>query len=82
LPAARWLGDVSYGVFLWHLPLILAARPLTAWVGERTTAGYVVLCTLVLPSSLLLGWLSRRLVEQPAIAWARRRTGARTPLSG
>jgi len=74
-PGFRWLGDVSYGVFLWHLPLILAARPLALRVaGEQSTAGYVLLCAIVVPASLLLGWLSRRFVEEPAIAWARRRT--------
>lgn len=73
--AFRWLGDVSYGVFLWHLPLILAVRPLVLRVaGEHSTAGYVLLCAVVVPASLLLGWLSRRFVEEPAIAWARRRT--------
>lgn len=71
-PASRWLGDVSYGVFLWHMPLILAARPLAVRAGDESTASYLVLCALVLPASLLLGWLSRRFVEQPAIAWARR----------
>ena len=73
LPRVRWLGDVSYGVFLWHLPLILLIRRHTTWITEHSDASYVVLCALVLPASLLLGWLSRRYVEEPAIRWARRR---------
>ncbi|MEW6271096.1 MAG: hypothetical protein AB1689_17580, partial [Thermodesulfobacteriota bacterium] len=72
-PGARWLGDVSYGVFLWHVPLVLAVLG-TRLVRPRTDVGFVVLCGLVVPASLLLGWLSRRLVEEPAIRWARGRS--------
>ena len=31
------LGMVSYGVYLWHFPII-------AWVGDTTPAGWVVVC--------------------------------------
>lgn len=71
-PRARWLGDVSYGVFLWHMPLIVALQPLTASIGLRSDAAFVALCALVVPASLVLGWASRRFLEEPAIAWAHR----------
>jgi peptidoglycan/LPS O-acetylase OafA/YrhL len=68
---ARWLGDVSYGVFLWHMPLIFLVLRRTSLVTTTTNGGFLVLCALVLPASLVLGWLSRRLIEEPAIRWAR-----------
>lgn len=74
---ARWLGDVSYGVFLWHLPLVLAAVRWAPLGPPRSDRTFLALCALVVPSSLLLGWLSRRFVEEPAIRWARVRTAAR-----
>ncbi|MBY0273801.1 acyltransferase [Candidatus Binatia bacterium] len=70
--AMRWLGDVSYGVFLWHQPLILVARRHLHVVRDKGDASFVLMLLLVIPASLLLGWLSRRYVEEPAIAWARR----------
>ena len=62
-----WTGEISYGFFLWHVPLLLVLRghgllPLS--VGGALLVG--------LPLALLAGWLSWRLVEQPAIAWSRR----------
>ena len=80
-PRARWLGDVSYGVFLWHQPLILLVRRYTTLVQDKNDLGFVVMCVLVLPASLLLGWLSRRFVEEPAIRWARRWNAARVAAS-
>ena len=73
-PAMRWLGDVSYGVFLWHQPMILVVRRHLRVVHEKGDASFLLMLALVIPASLLLGWLSRRWVEEPAIAWARRRT--------
>ena len=62
-----WIGGVSYGLYLWHVPVLLVLRadgllPLNPW-GATLVA---------LPLSLLLGWMSLRLVEQPAMAWSRR----------
>lgn len=62
-----WAGGISYGLYLWHVPVLLVLRangllPLNPW-GATVVA---------LPVALLLGWLSLRLVEQPAMAWSRR----------
>jgi peptidoglycan/LPS O-acetylase OafA/YrhL len=73
-PICRWLGDVSYGVFLWHFPLLLFFAKTLGWTDQTGNAAFALTLALVVPSSLLLGWLSRRFVEEPAIAWARRRT--------
>lgn len=75
-PAFRWLGDVSYGVFLWHFPLLLFFTNALGWSAGTGNGSFFRSLLLVLPASLAFGWLSRRLVEQPAIRWARRHTQA------
>lgn len=71
-PLARWLGDVSYGAFLWHFPLILLFSHTLGWVQGTGDTAFAAMTALVIPSSLFAGWLSRRFIEEPAIAWARR----------
>ena len=65
-PMAR-LGEISYGVYLWHLPLILVlaeADLLPGSLAPRMAA--------VLAATLLLAWASWELVERPALRWAER----------
>jgi len=52
-----WIGDVSYGWYLWHWPLIVFTQVL--WPGEKA------LLPIAAVASLLPTWLSYRLVEQP-----------------
>ncbi len=73
-PLARWLGDVSYGAFLWHFPLILLFSHTFGWIQGNGDAQFFGLTALVIPGSLFLGWVSRRFIEEPAIAWARTKT--------
>jgi peptidoglycan/LPS O-acetylase OafA/YrhL len=67
LRPTQFVGDVSYAVYLWHWPLIVLvpfalARPLTT-----------VDKLLVLAACLVLAWLTRLAVEQPAQQWRRLR---------
>jgi len=55
---AVWVGGLSYSLYLWHWPLIVAATSL--W-GELS-AGQGALVALL---SLLPAWLSYRFVENP-----------------
>ncbi len=60
--ALRWIGERSYGFYLWHLPVLL-------WFLERKLVGPFPLATYALESlavTLLLADLSYRLVETPA----------------
>jgi peptidoglycan/LPS O-acetylase OafA/YrhL len=82
-PAVAWLraralvavGVVSYGVYLWHVPLLLAARE--AGVLPSSWAGRLA---LIAPLALALGALSWRLIERPSIrsaaAWRGREPAA------
>jgi peptidoglycan/LPS O-acetylase OafA/YrhL len=62
----EWLGRISYSVYLWHVPLIAElarARP-----GLSTGARVAV----VVPATLLVGWLSYVVVERPLLSAAGR----------
>ena len=71
------LGRVSYGVFLWHLPILYAVR---RSLGLVTFAGgfwITLACTGAL--SLLVAEVSWRLLEQPIVAAAHRQRSAVAP---
>jgi len=62
-----WVGGISYGLYLWHVPALLVLRA-DGLMPVSPLGAFAV----GLPLSLLLGWLSWRFVEAPAIAWSRR----------
>jgi peptidoglycan/LPS O-acetylase OafA/YrhL len=73
-----FVGRISYGIFLWHLPLVgwLAEHGGSDWIP-----GFPFLSLLVagLAVSIPMGWLSYRLVELPAMRLRReppRRVGS------
>ncbi|KAB1644165.1 acyltransferase family protein [Gulosibacter chungangensis] len=59
----RWVGDLSYSLYLWHWPLIVLA---TFWLGGELNpwAGLVVVTISFLPA-----WLSYHFVETPFRNW-------------
>jgi peptidoglycan/LPS O-acetylase OafA/YrhL len=63
------LGTISYGVYLWHLPLLLALRSQNALPLQLLPALAVVLSVTIAVAAL--SWL---LVEKPILAWAHRVT--------
>ena len=54
---AQFVGDVSYGWYLWHLPLIVIA---TALVPHHPS-----IALLAAAASLAVAWASYRLIEDP-----------------
>lgn len=83
LPSAlgtRWIagiGVVSYGVYLWHETFIQA---LTTHVTFSDRAmGLVAIIAIILPSSLLVGWISHRFLEKPMLALAPSRVSGTEP---
>jgi peptidoglycan/LPS O-acetylase OafA/YrhL len=62
---ARWLGKVSFGVFLFHFMVMLLCLN-TLGFHRGTSADFAVLLVAGVAGSVLAGWASWLLVEQPA----------------
>ncbi len=62
-----WVGELSYGVYLWHVPLLLVLR--ANGLLPLNTPGAVL---VVLPLTLLVASASWRWIERPAQDWSRR----------
>lgn len=62
---ARYLGDVSYGFYLWHLPIIAYLVP--SGTLERLPGTFAIVVALTLASSLACATASWYLVERPLL---------------
>ena len=71
-PFARWLGDISYGIFLIHLVVVTYAVRLLSLPTDGTVGALAQWSAVVLPLSVLYGYASARLLEQPIRRWAHR----------
>jgi len=71
-PLARRLGDISYGIFLAHVPIIWFATTQMSLPGGGGLAATATWAAIVFPSSIVYGYLSARFVEQPVRRWAHR----------
>ncbi|MBE2319944.1 acyltransferase [Solirubrobacter sp. CPCC 204708] len=72
-----WLGTVSFGVYLWHYPVMYALQ-----LHERMPERFVPAALWVFPITFALAAVSWYLVEKPAMRLGARvpaRTGLRAP---
>jgi peptidoglycan/LPS O-acetylase OafA/YrhL len=70
LPALAWLGAISYGIYLWHWPLLMK---LSDWglARSHTFQPEIRWAIAGIGLSILLGALSYYLVERPALSFKR-----------
>lgn len=71
----RRLGDISYGVFLWHVLVLQVIYLASGWA--LFTGPFTAVLFAVLVFSVMAAMASASLVEQPVLRWVHRRT--RTP---
>ena len=78
---ARFIGDISYGLFLFHFLVIWGTLALVDIPRNGSPSSLFELLAIVLPVTIVLAWLGTNLVELPVrerakLLAARRRTGA------
>jgi peptidoglycan/LPS O-acetylase OafA/YrhL len=62
-----YLGEISYGIYLWHVIVIELLVRHTGWRG-------MTLLGVVLVAAITLSAASFRYIEQPIVQWMRRKT--------
>jgi peptidoglycan/LPS O-acetylase OafA/YrhL len=59
----RFVGDISYSLYLWHWPLIIIAPSVPFWgLSIYHRLALLAIC-------VILAWLTKRFVEDPARRW-------------
>ena len=71
---SRWIGDVSYGVYLLHLLVML---PVCGWLASTfpelaPPPRFIVALVLTAILTYTAAWLAYRIIEEPGIALGRR----------
>ena len=71
----HWLGELSFGAYLWHL---LIMQPVAAWTFQHLpdlgrSARFGLVCAVVIPITYGLAYATYRLIEQPGLKLGRRR---------
>jgi peptidoglycan/LPS O-acetylase OafA/YrhL len=75
-PVARYLGDISYGVFLYHLVVLAGVMNLLEY--ELWTGRVLTVLVLTLAGTGVLAAVSFRFLESPTIRWAHRAPASAT----
>jgi peptidoglycan/LPS O-acetylase OafA/YrhL len=71
-----WMGEIAYGFYLWHIPLLVCAR------GLGILPSGIVLGLAVLPVAIAFGAASWYWIEQPFMRRAARLPRAAAEASG
>ena len=72
-PLCRWLGDLSYPLYITHFPFVLTYTAIVANAGWRSLAQAWPLTLLTITLAIAFAWASARLYDAPLHRWLSRR---------
>ncbi len=76
---ARKLAELTYGLYLIHMPIAIAIGVVVLELPTDGSVAHVALWfAVVISLSLLYAEITRRVLERPLVSWTRRRSRART----
>lgn len=61
-----WLGGISYGIYLWHWPILVFV--LQYRKGETPSLPWGI---AIIWAAIVLAWLTKRFIEDPVVTWSR-----------
>jgi peptidoglycan/LPS O-acetylase OafA/YrhL len=73
------LAELSYGIYLIHIPLVIYAASLLDLPRDGSLGALAIWVAVIVPPSLLFAALSRRYVEQPILRSVKRRLRPSAP---
>lgn len=76
-PVVVFVGTISYGVYLWHTPIMYWIAEHVVGASWNLTVAGIVIGTVALPFTVAVAWLSWQFLETPAIRLSRRFGAAR-----
>jgi peptidoglycan/LPS O-acetylase OafA/YrhL len=71
-PAVRWIGDISYAIYLIHFAVIWFAAREFSLPTDGSIGAVLAWSALVYPLSIGYAYLSARFLERPVRRWAHR----------
>ena len=77
-PIPTWLGVVSYGIFLWQFPVLVAALDLGV-DGWWPAHPFPVVAAVTFAGTVVCAAISYYLLERPLMSWGKRRFGSAVP---
>jgi peptidoglycan/LPS O-acetylase OafA/YrhL len=71
-PAVRWIGDISYAIYLIHFAVIWFVSREFSLPTDGTIAAVLAWSAVIYPVSIGYAYLSARFLERPVRRWAHR----------
>ncbi len=69
--AGVWMGERSYGIYLWHFPVILSVYGIGATMLAPNTHHLPIKVAIIFVITIALGWGSFSMVERPGRLYGR-----------